>query len=106
MQQVGAEAGEGLGHGGGGPGIGAGVALEASQAVLGSRVSRVLWGVLADAVSSPTLSSQRHSWVILAYVSLLLHPPLWLCFFTGLSSTAIVASQQGSAPSLYPPPRR
>ena len=25
---------------------------------------------------------------------------------TGLSSTAIVASQQGSAPSLYPPPRR
>ncbi|XP_018111040.1 zinc finger protein 609 isoform X3 [Xenopus laevis] len=26
--------------------------------------------------------------------------------YTGLSSTAIVASQQGSTPSLYPPPRR
>ncbi|CAM4526593.1 zinc finger protein 609 isoform X1 [Lepidochelys kempii] len=29
-----------------------------------------------------------------------------LPYATGLSSTAIVASQQGSAPSLYPPPRR
>ncbi|KAM3927447.1 zinc finger protein 609 isoform 1-T2 [Leptodactylus fuscus] len=29
-----------------------------------------------------------------------------LPYTTGLSSTAIVASQQGSAPSLYPPPRR
>ncbi|XP_075432109.1 zinc finger protein 609 isoform X2 [Ascaphus truei] len=29
-----------------------------------------------------------------------------LPYSTGLSSTAIVASQQGSAPSLYPPPRR
>ncbi|XP_060116365.1 zinc finger protein 609 isoform X2 [Heteronotia binoei] len=54
---------------------------------------------------SPTrLMSTHHHHHHLGYS--LLPAQYNLPYATGLSSTAIVASQQGSAPSLYPPPRR
>ncbi|XP_060611577.2 zinc finger protein 609 isoform X1 [Anolis sagrei] len=57
--------------------------------------------------SSPSqrLMSTHHHHHHLGY-SLLPTAQYNLPYATGLSSTAIVASQQGSAPSLYPPPRR
>ncbi|XP_048375608.1 zinc finger protein 609 isoform X2 [Sphaerodactylus townsendi] len=54
---------------------------------------------------SPTrLMSTHHHHHHLGYS--LLPAQYNLPYATGLSSTAIVASQQGAAPSLYPPPRR